>query len=67
MTDEQKAAYIFSQSVAALAKIEGMKALNMHREARNESMAYTDGDFFDVIDEYQLGHNNIMEIIGGRE
>jgi len=49
MTENERAAYIFSQSVAALAKIEGMKAENMQRAAVGECMAYSDGDFFRVI------------------
>ena len=32
MTDEQKAAYVFAQAVAALSEVEGMKAENMQRE-----------------------------------
>ena len=63
MTENERAAYIFSQSVAALAKIEGMKAENMQRAAVGECMAYSDGDFFRVIEEYGIGHNTVVEYL----
>ena len=59
MTDEQKAAYVFAQSVCALAKVEAMKAENMQREAEGKSMAYDEVAFVSVIEEYGI-HNNAM-------
>jgi len=60
MEDMSKAAFILSQSVAALAKIEGMKAENMQREALGQSMAYSDDAFFNVIQEYGIDHNSVI-------
>jgi len=56
MTPEQQAAYVFAQSVAALAEVEGMKAENMIRESQGHSMTYDHGAFLEVIDRYQLHH-----------
>ena len=61
MDNMQKATYVISQSVCALAKIEGMKAENMNRQIRGESMAYTDKDFFSVIHEYAIDHNPLLK------
>lgn len=61
MTDEQKAAYVHAQSVAALAEIESMKALNTERESHGYALAYDEGAFFEVIDRYGLHHNALMD------
>lgn len=61
MTDEQKAAFIFSQSICALAEIEGMKAENKYRERRGEATAYNEKSFFDVIDKYGIHHNAVVQ------
>lgn len=60
MTEEQKAAFIFSQSVCAIAEIESMKALNKYREKRGETIAYCDDDFIAVIEKYGIGHNAVL-------
>lgn len=65
MTDEQKAAYIFSEAVSALTRIEGMRAENMQRAHRNESMAYVEDDFVKVGREYFIGHNAALSIFNG--
>lgn len=64
MTPEQQAAYIFAQSVAALAEIEGMKAENMIRESLGHSMAYDHVAFMEVIDRYGLHHNSVLTSFG---
>jgi hypothetical protein len=61
MTPEQKAAYIFAQSVCALAEIEGMKALNMYRDSRGETIAYDDNAIMSVIDKYGIHHNGVCK------
>lgn len=63
MTSEEKAAYVFSQSVCVLAEIEGMRAENMQRELRGESMAYDHAAFTDLILQYGIGHNTVMHIL----
>jgi len=62
MTPEQAAAYIYAQSVAATAEIEGMKALNAYRESRDLAQAYDETEFLNIIEEYRLDHNNIVAL-----
>ena len=60
MTDEQKAAYVYAQSVAAQAEIEAMKALNGERARRGLSQVYDEQSFLDVIEKYGLNHNSVV-------
>lgn len=62
MTPEQAAAYVFSQSVAALAEIEGMKAENAHQEACGNSVAYGEDAFLAIANRYGVHHNSVCEI-----
>lgn len=63
MTDEQRAAFIFAQSVEALAFIEGMKAENKMRELRGESPAYIEKDFINSV--AHLGYNDVIGFLRG--
>ena len=45
MTEEQKAAYVNSQSICALIEAMGMTAENYQRVCRGESVAYIEADF----------------------
>ncbi len=56
-------AYVFSQSVAALAVIEGMKALNADRDRRGETQGYTEESFYAVVDQFGLGHNAVINTL----
>jgi len=60
MTNEQKAAYIFSQTVCALIEIEGMKALNKYREMRGKTIAYDEGQFYETAEKYCITHNQVI-------
>jgi hypothetical protein len=62
MTREQAAAFVFSQSIAALAEIEAMKAANVERMARGHSPAYNEGHFQDISNRYGVSHNSVCEI-----
>ena len=64
-TPEARAAYVVSQSVAAMIAAMGMAAENKQREHRGESLAYSDKSFFDLIEEFGLGHNNVIAILNG--
>ena len=64
MTPEQSAAYIYAQSVAALATIEAMKVENKIRSLNNMEPRYTAGDFMHVIDRYGLHHNAVITTFG---
>ena len=65
MNKNQAAALVVSQSVAALAEIEGMKAENMQREALGQSMAYDEEAFTSVIDKYGIHHNVVLQTFEG--
>lgn len=62
MTKEQKVAYVFAQSVSALAEIEGMKALNKEREAKGYALAYGEDAFFEVPNKYGIHHNAVVSL-----
>jgi len=65
MTDEQKAAYVHAQSVAATAQIEGMKATNTERERDGKALAYDELAFQDIINEYGLHSNALITLFHG--
>lgn len=60
MTPEQKAAYVFAQSVCAIAEIEGMRIANREREAHGHAFAYDEKAFLDVPNKYGIHHNTLM-------
>ena len=62
MDDTQRAAFIFAQSVCALAEIQGMVALNDYRKALGQQVAYDDEDFFAVPDKYPINHNAVLSL-----
>lgn len=65
MTDEQKAAYVFSQSVVAQIEMEAMKADNAYRAAENMAPAWNYDHFMDVINRYNLGSNDVLGVFHG--
>lgn len=56
-------AYLMSQTVAALCRLEGMKTLNAERARKNQSGAYTEKDFEAVIGDFGLWHNTVVETL----
>lgn len=64
MNDQQKASYVFAQSVAALAEIESMKAVNQIREIQGHAIAYGEKSFLDVIEKYGLHQNSLITFFG---
>ena len=60
MTDEQKAAFIQSQTACMLAELEAMKAENKERRMRGLSDAYNAQAFSDLADHFGLGHNTVV-------
>ena len=60
MTPEQKAAFVFSQSVAAMAAIESMKVTNRERVSKGNTEAYDEKAFLEVIDNYNIGYNDVV-------
>ena len=62
MTSTQSAAYVFSQSVAALAEIAGMHAENQQRAMEDHSPAYVHEHFLAVIDRYGINRDAVLRI-----
>ena len=65
MNEAQQAAYVFSQSVCALAEIEGMKADNQYRLGCGHQVAYVDADFERVAGKYGIDHNSVLSLFRG--
>lgn len=62
MTPEQKAAFIISQSICALATIEGMKSENTLRALLGESPAYGRDAFNFIQEQFGIGHNAVVKL-----
>lgn len=65
MNKEEKAAFINSQSVCAMIEAMGMQAENKQREVLGNSMAYSDEDFFNLINRYGISHNDVVGFMRG--
>ncbi len=59
----RQVAYVLSQTVAALAQLEGMKALNAERFRHDLAAAYSEADFEHVPVDFGLTHNAVMNIL----
>lgn len=62
MTDEQKAAYVFAQAVAAQIRLEGMKAQNILCIQMGQPPLYGEEEFNDLVKEFTIGHNDILSL-----
>lgn len=60
MDEQQSLVYIQSQIACAMIKAMGMQAENKQRETLGQSMAYTDADFFNLIEEHGIYHNAVL-------
>ena len=60
MTDEQKAAYVKAQAVAAEIELESMLVTNIERFHKNEAPAYSELAFKQLIERYCIGHNAVI-------
>ena len=63
MTNEQRAAYVMSQSACALIEAMGMQAENKQRETLGQSMAYDEQAFLDAITRNGIYHNAVMSTL----
>lgn len=63
MTDE--AAFIISQSACAMIEAMGMQAENTQRAIQQNSPAYVYDDFTRLIDNYLIGHNDVVHRLRG--
>jgi hypothetical protein len=60
MTESEKAAFLFSQSAAALIEAMGMFSENMQRQSLGYSMAYNEEAFLNVIKVNRISHNDAL-------
>jgi len=60
MNKEQSAAFLISQSVAAMIEAMGMHAENQFDQTVNRNPSYTTMDFRKIIEERGLGHNDLV-------
>lgn len=57
----ERVAFVQTQTVCAIAEIEGMKAANeWARQDKRYTQPYTEADFRAVPDRYQLGWNDVL-------
>lgn len=63
MTNEQRAAYIISQSVAALIEALGMVAANKERELHGNPPAYGEEYFYSLERKYCIGTNDVLSFM----
>lgn len=62
MTEEQKAAYVISQSVCAMVEAMGMAARNL--KCGNAPL-YDDADFAAISEKYGIHHNTVLGVFHG--
>ena len=58
MDNEHELLYFKMNMLQAEIVMNGMIAENKKREIEGKSMAYTEEDFFNIIDKYGICHNN---------
>ena len=65
MDEQQKAAYIMSQSSCAMIEAMGMQAENQMCKLKGESLAYGEKQFNDIILRYGIDHNSVVSFFRG--
>lgn len=65
MNENQRAAYVFSQGVSALAKIAGMVFANLERMRIHRELAYLDSDFNEAVESFGISHNEVIQFLNG--
>ena len=66
-SDIARITYVQGRIAAANIEMQAMVAENNQRLILGQSMAYTDKDFMDLIDEYSLGYNALLTEIYGNQ
>ena len=65
MDENARAAFIVSQSAAAMVEALGMMSENLQRVHRGDSIAYAELAFMEVISRNGIGWNQAMEYLRG--
>lgn len=66
MENAQRIVFIQSQIIAAEIHLESMRALNAERLANDMAPGYDEAIIYDLIEQYGLGHNQVMQYLGGQ-
>jgi len=66
MDDQQRAAFLFSQSVCALLKGLGYVSENVQRVLNRQSVAFGTGDFDSLLRQYGIDGNDALTLLQGR-
>lgn len=66
MTDEQKAAYVNAQAVAAQCELQAMLARNRQLESAGSSPEYNEKDIRDIPDRFGISHYLVTELFKSR-
>lgn len=66
MTEEQRAAFLISQSVVTMVEALGMVAANDYRKHRGEVIAYDEAAFEELIQRSGIGHNAALGTLRDR-
>lgn len=60
MDKTAEAAYVIAQSSCAMIEAVGMQVANKQRESVGKSPAYSEQDFYDLVEKYGISHNVIV-------
>lgn len=66
MNEEQRAAFLISQSAAAMIEALGMVAANQERTANGYTIAHDEAAFQNVIARHGIGHNDALNGLHGQ-
>lgn len=62
MTEEQKAAYVIGEAVAAFIECQAMIQANKDREAQGYNPAYGEEAFLGLQEKYCICHNSVLSL-----
>jgi len=65
MTDEQKAAYVIGEAVAAFVECQAMMQVNKEREAKGQGYTYGEEDFMKLHEHHCICHNSTLSLFHG--
>ena len=65
MNEQERIAYVQAMAIGGLIEAMGMTALNQYRLQRDETPAYDDTHFFELMEARGLHHNAIIKNLMG--
>lgn len=67
MNKNQAAAYVHAQATCAIITAIAMQAMNLERAASGLAPAYSKEDFLDLLDEFCIGNNAVLDLYASAE